>query len=240
MRSARKKCSTTSNSMWTTSTTWASARCENNKIWQYGRQAMENGGTQTQCAQQSRIEIQSSWHFVSDAKRRVKNPLFHQCEVTASNCGEHVSISCTSWNHVRAFRNREGSKTQLATPPEKTWSLRQLDFERSCQRGLHQPWRKQNERKKLFRDTPTYLSSSPSQVSICQGPATMITQPWPDALALEWTLKSTGFDSVELRNAALKNWLRTWMFWGKDVLFWPVWGRDNFVCPSFTPMWYSV
>eukprot|EP00435_Cladocopium_sp_Y103_P014066 s107_g3.t1 len=49
------------------------------------------------------------------------------------------------------------------------------------------------------------------------GPATMITQPWPDALALEWTLKSTGFDSVELRNAALKNWLRTGRR-GKDVL----------------------
>ena len=42
-----------------------------------------------------------------------------------------------------------------------------------------------------------------------QGPAAVIARPWPDALALERKLKSIGFDSVELRNAVLKNWLRT-------------------------------
>lgn len=40
------------------------------------------------------------------------------------------------------------------------------------------------------------------------GPAAVIAQAWPDALVLENSLRSAGLGSVELRNAALKNWLR--------------------------------
>ena len=70
------------------------------------------------------------------------------------------------------------------------------------------------------------MSVDVDDVSYCQGPATMITQPWLDALALERTLKSTGFDSVELRNAALKNWLRTCLLRERCA-------GDNFVCPMW-------
>eukprot|EP00434_Breviolum_minutum_P044935 symbB.v1.2.040193.t1/scaffold7063.1/size13523/1 len=42
-----------------------------------------------------------------------------------------------------------------------------------------------------------------------KGPAAVIAQAWPDALVLENSLRSAGLGSVELRNAALKNWLRT-------------------------------